>query len=68
MKFSPGSLIRGGFKGLSYSDFGAPLVLIIMLIVSMESRANLNVWHLASLDEEFTEESDVETFEVYLAL
>jgi len=68
MKVRPGSLHRGGLKALSYSAFGALFVLIIVLIVYMESRADLNVWHLADLDEEFAEESDVETFEEYLAL
>ena len=34
----------------------------------MNSRADLDVWHLADLDEEFTVDSKVETFEDYLAL
>ncbi|MEA3301666.1 MAG: alpha/beta hydrolase [Pseudomonadota bacterium] len=68
MKFRPESLVWSGFKGLAYSAFGALLVLVIGLIVYMNNRADLNVWHLADLDEEFTVDSEVETFEEYLSL
>jgi len=68
MKFQPGSLVWGGFKGLAYSAFGAFVVLVIGLIVYMNGRADLHIWHLADLDEEFTVDSKVETFEGYLAL
>jgi alpha-beta hydrolase superfamily lysophospholipase len=68
MNFRPGSLILKAFKALAYSAVGALVVLVIGLIVYMNSRADLNVWHLADLDEEFTVDSRVETFEDYLAL
>ncbi len=68
MAFQASSLLLGGFKALAYSALGALAVLVIVFIVYMNSRANLNVWHLADLDEEFTVASKVETFEEYLAL
>ena len=68
MKIRPGSLLRGGFKALAYSAVGALVVLVVGFIVYMNSRASLNVWHLADLDEEFTVNSKVESFEDYLAL
>ena len=68
MAFQAGSLLLGGFKALAYSALGALVVLVIVFIVYMNSRASLNVWHLADLDEEFKVDSKVETFEDYLAL
>ncbi|MBG7602710.1 MAG: alpha/beta fold hydrolase [Gammaproteobacteria bacterium] len=68
MNFRPGSLILKAFKALAYSAVGALVVLVIGLIVYMNSRASLSVWHLADLDEEFTVDSKVETFGDYLAL
>jgi len=68
MKFRPGSLVWSGFKGLAYSVVGALAVLVIGFIVYMNSRADLDVWHLADLDEEFTVDSRVESFEEYLVL
>jgi len=68
MKIRPGSLVWSGFKGLAYSAFGAFVVLVIGLIVYMNGRSDLHIWHLADLDEEFTVDSKVESFDEYLAL
>jgi alpha-beta hydrolase superfamily lysophospholipase len=68
MKIRPGGLIRKVFKALAYSAVGAFMVLVIGLIVYMNGRADLHIWHLADLDEEFTVDSKVETFDEYLAL
>lgn len=68
MKFRPSGLIRRGIKALAYSTLGALAVLVIGFIVYMNGREDLDVWHLAELDEEFTVDSGVETFEEYLAL
>ena len=62
------SLVRHTLKALSYSAIGASVVLIIGFVVYMNGRADLQVWHLAELDEEFTASSDVQTFTDYLAL
>ena len=62
------SLVRHTFKALSYFTVGAVVVLVTVFVVYMNGRADLQVWHLAELDEEFTASSDVQTFTDYLAL
>jgi alpha-beta hydrolase superfamily lysophospholipase len=62
------SLVSHTLKALSYSTVGALVVLIIVFVVYMNGRADLHVWHLVELDEEFTADSDVQTFTEYLAL
>ena len=61
-------LVRHMLSMLTYSAVGAVLVLVIVFVVYMESRPDLNVWHLAKLDEEFATTSRVESFAGYLAL
>jgi len=61
-------LVRHALSAVIYSAAGAALVLVVVFILYMENRPDLNVWHLADLDEEFTATSKVETFEDYLAL
>ena len=47
---------------------GCLLVVVIALVMVLNGRPDLSVWHLADLDEEFTEDSEVASFEQYLAL
>ncbi len=47
---------------------GALVILLIVFVVALDNRPDLHVWHLAELDEEFTESSPVESFEDYLSL
>ena len=47
---------------------GVMLTLVVVFVVLMNSRADLSVWHLAELNEEFTVDSDVSSFKDYLAL
>ncbi len=47
---------------------GVLLTLIIVYVVFLDDRADLGVWHLADLDQEFTEHSPVSSFTDYLAL
>ena len=61
-------LLRRVFMATAYSAAGAMVVLVIVFIAYMESRPDLEVWHLAELDEEFTAASGVATFADYLAL
>jgi alpha-beta hydrolase superfamily lysophospholipase len=68
MKFRVRSLLRHALRALTYSAIGASLVLIIGYVLYLNSRAELSIWHLADLDQEFTAESGVETFADYLAL
>jgi alpha-beta hydrolase superfamily lysophospholipase len=53
---------------VAYSVGGAVVTLVIVGVVYLEARPELDVWHLADLDEEFTEASGVDSFSDYLAL
>lgn len=55
-------------KAVSYSAIGAAVVLVIGYVVYINQLGTLDVWHLSKLDEEFTIESQVNSFEDYLAL
>jgi alpha-beta hydrolase superfamily lysophospholipase len=44
------------------------LTLLVVFVLLMEGRPDLDAWHLAELDEEFTAGSDMASFEEYLAL
>jgi len=62
------SLLRQALKALAYGTIGASLVSLIGFVVYLNGRTDLNVWHRAQLDEEFTARSGVRTFTDYLAL
>jgi len=47
---------------------GAILAVVIVFVLVMEGRRDLEIWHLADLDEEFRADSGVETFADYLEL
>jgi len=51
-----------------YGIAGGFAVLVIIFVLFLESRPDLNVWHQVELDTEFTADSPVESFESYLAL
>ncbi|RDE49292.1 MAG: alpha/beta fold hydrolase [Candidatus Accumulibacter meliphilus] len=53
---------------VAYSAGGAAVTLLVVGVLYMESRPDLDVWHTAALDEEFTETSRVASFADYLAL
>ncbi len=55
-------------KVLVYGLIGAFAVLLVVAVYFLESRPELKVWHTVELDEEFTVDSGVTTFEEYLAL
>lgn len=61
-------LARRVFMAFVYSAVGATLVLLVVFVVYMDSRPDLSVWHLAELDEEYTQDSGVNSFSEYLAL
>jgi alpha-beta hydrolase superfamily lysophospholipase len=52
----------------TYGALGVVLTLLVVVILYLEGRPDLDVWHLAELDEEFTAASDVASFAEYLAL
>lgn len=68
MTFPFGRLNRSGIWGVIYSALVAAVVLVVAFVVYLNSRADLQVWHLSKLDEEFTIDSGVESFTDYLAL
>ncbi len=55
-------------KAVAFSLAGALVVLIIGFVLFLDSRPDLDVWHLANLNEEFRADAGVETFADYLAL
>lgn len=55
-------------KALSYGSVGALLVLVTVFVIYLDSRPDLDVWHEADLDEEYTADSDVKSFSEYLDL
>ena len=63
-----GHTLKHTLRAVSYSTVGALVVLVTVFVVYLNGRADLQVWHLANLDEEFTADSGVETFTDYLAL
>ena len=46
----------------------AVFVLIVVFVIYLDRRTDLQVWHLVELDEEYTADADVTTFDEYLAL
>jgi pimeloyl-ACP methyl ester carboxylesterase len=61
-------LLRRILLAATYVAAGALAVLIIGFVAYLDSRPDLDVWHLAELDEELTASSAVQTFEDYLEL
>lgn len=68
MAFPLRTLIRHAWLFAAYGFMGVFLTLVVVFVLIMNNRADLNVWHYADLDEEFTIDSDVSSFEDYLAL
>ena len=68
MSFRLGRLLRWALKAGAYSTIGATVVLATVFVLYLNSRPDLDVWHLVDLDEEFTADSGIETFADYLAL
>mgnify|MGYP001823566231 FL=1 len=61
-------VFRHAFLMVLYGALGVFVTLVTVFVIMMNDRPDLSVWHTADLDEEFTVESDVSTFEDYLAL
>jgi alpha-beta hydrolase superfamily lysophospholipase len=51
-----------------YGALGVVLTLLVVFILYLEGRPDLDAWHLAELDQEFTTDKAVTSFEEYLAL
>ena len=61
-------LARQILKLAFYFVAGGFLALVSVYVYMLVQQPDLNVWHVAELDEEFTVESDVSTFDQYLEL
>lgn len=55
-------------KYLAAGLIGSFIAAVAILVVYLNGRPDLSIWHLVDLDEEFTTESGVENFDQYLAL
>ena len=62
------ALLRHLLRLCVYGAIGAVFTLLVVFVLHLEGRPDLDAWHLAELDEEFTAESAVASFEEYLAL
>jgi alpha-beta hydrolase superfamily lysophospholipase len=61
-------LLRHLLRLVLYGASGVVLTLLAVLVLHLQGRPDLDAWHRAELDEEFTAGSDVSSFEEYLAL
>jgi alpha-beta hydrolase superfamily lysophospholipase len=62
------ALLGRSLKALAYGALGASVVLLIGGVLYLESRADLARWHLVYLDQEFTTETPIDSFDAYLEL
>jgi alpha-beta hydrolase superfamily lysophospholipase len=60
--------LRQAFRAAFYFTVGGLVVGITVLVVILNKRPDLSVWHRADLEAEFSARSDVATFPDYLAL
>jgi alpha-beta hydrolase superfamily lysophospholipase len=68
MKFRLSDLAKRILMAAIYSMLGATFVLLVVFVLYLNSRADLDIWHTADLDEEFTRDSAIDRFEEYLDL
>ncbi len=64
-------ITRAAMQALKYLAvwlFGAFIVVVVSYIVIVNNRADLSVWHVVELDQEYSADSEVNTFAEYLAL
>ena len=61
-------LLRHAVRSVIYAGSGAFVVLLVLAVLYLDNQPDLEVWHQAELDAEFTADSPVRTFEDYLRL
>jgi len=66
--FHLNQLLRRVLRAVLYGAVGSVVALLVVFVLYMNGRPDLDVWHTVDLDEEFTEKSPVTTFDEYLAL
>jgi len=62
MKFRLSGLAKRILMAAIYSMLGATFVLLVVFVLYLNSRADLDIWHTADLDVEFTRDSGVDRF------
>lgn len=62
------SLLRHTARALGYGALGVLITLVVVLVIHMNGRPDLRVWHTADLDAEFDADSPVSDFAGYQAL
>jgi len=60
--------VRQTVRALLYGVVGGAIVLLVVFVRYLDGRPDLEVWHTAELEAEFTAESAIHSFEDYLAL
>ncbi len=55
-------------RALLYGVLGAFFAILFLFVMDLQKRPDLNVWHEADLDAEFTAKSKIKNFQEYLAL
>jgi alpha-beta hydrolase superfamily lysophospholipase len=60
--------LTGMVKAIAYGALGASAALLVVGILVLQGRADLAPWHLVHLDQEFTTDSPVFSFDDYLEL
>lgn len=55
-------------RALGYGLIGGLIVGLAVAVYSLDARPDLKVWHTADLDEEFTADTPIDSFDAYLAL
>ena len=68
MKLHVYRLFKRAIRAAAYSAIGALVVLVTVFVLYLNNQEDLQPWHLADLDEEFTRHSEIKTFKQYLAL
>ena len=66
-RFGAGA-VKHTLRALGYGVVGAVGLGITLFVVALERRPDLEPWHTVHLDEEFTADSSVASFDEYLDL
>ncbi len=60
--------VRQAVRALLYGVVGGAIVLLVVFVRYLDGRPDLELWHTAELDAEFTADSPIQSFEDDLAL
>lgn len=67
-KFLQSKWFRESIKLMLSMVSGVLITLLIVFVITLNNRDDLDIWHLTDLDEEFTIDSGVKDFDAYMAL